>query len=180
MGFEIEDGGNTSNTAKVDPKGRLSVKAVTEPEIENSSDTDGKAYSWASQTYDPAAGDTILLLKNPSDDDLHIENISLSADVDTRVVIHLPTVEVTPTGTAVTGTNVNTGRSTVAEATAIRDETDNSQGDVVWSGEIHAAQNPHLVGLMGALILAKNKSVGIDYVADVGACDVVIYGHFGD
>jgi hypothetical protein len=109
---------------------------------------------------------------------LHIDGIYLSSDTDTRAVIHVPTSEVTVTGTTITGFNLNTSSANVAEAEAARDETNNSQGNIVWSGEIQASSDPIYIDFSGALILNTNDSIGIDYVADVAACDVVIAGHY--
>lgn len=53
-----------------------------------------------------------------------------------------------------------------------------ARGDIIWSGEIMAADEPFPVPLEGALILPKNASIGIDYVADVAVCDVTVFGHF--
>lgn len=179
MGFQIEDGKGSGNLAEVNADQQLVTKSVTETEFEFTSVNNGQSYSWASGTYDAAAADTILLIKNTSSTRrLHIDTIWLSSDTDTRAVIHIPTTEVTPTGTAITGVNLNTASSNVAEATAIRDETDNSQGNIIWSGEIQAAGSPTIVDFNGALILARNDSIGVDYVADVAACDVTITGHF--
>jgi len=179
MGIFIADGGGTGKIAKINTDNQLLTKAVVENEVEFISEDKGLAYAWASGTYDPAAGDTILLLKNTSTThNIHITVISLSSDVDTRAVIHFPTTEVTPTGTAITGANLNRISANVAEATAIRDETNNSQGDILWSGEIMATGDPLIVGANGSIILGTNDSIGIDFVADVGACDVTIFGHF--
>jgi len=179
MTFQIEDGKGNGYKAEVNVDKQLVTFSISETEFEFISKEKGQAYSWASGTYDPAAGDTILLIKNTSSTKkLHIDLIILSTDTDTRVVIHAPTTEVTPTGTAITGTNLNLTSSNAADATAIRDETDNSQGNVIWSAEIFAASGPHEVDMAGALILGTNDSIGVDYVADVGACDVTIMGHF--
>ena len=175
---QIEDGTGTGSKAKVNADFHLLTTAGVETELSHVSKERGQAYVWASGTYDPGAGDTILLLKNTGDKGLHIAMIWLSSDVDTRVVVHLPTTEVTPTGTTITGVNMNTGSSNVAEATAIRDETNNTQGDIVWSGEIQAAGDPFAIDLEDALSLAKNKSLGVDFVADAAACDVTFMGHF--
>lgn len=175
---QLEDGTGTGNKAKVNADFHLLTTAVIETELSHVSKERGQAFVWASGTYDPDAGDTILLLKNTGDKGLHVARIWISADVETRVVVHLPTTEVTPTGTTVTGVNLNTGSSNVAEATAIRDETNNTQGDIVWSGEVQAANDPFPLDLEDALSLAKNKSVGIDFVSAATACDVAIMGHF--
>ena len=144
------------------------------------SEKHGRTYSWASGTYNYIAADTILLVKNTGSPLLYVDGVWLSVDTDTRVVIHLPTAEVTVAGVTVTGVNLNTSSGNVAEASAAQDETGNTQGGVIWSGEIHAAQAPVFIPFGGAVILAKNKSIGVDYVTVGTACDVVIIGHYGD
>lgn len=176
-GITIKDG-LTANTARVDRNNRLEVNAVMKREIEQISEDEGQAYSWASGTYNPDALDTILLLKNTSVIHLHISAIWISSDTDTRVIVHLPVAEVTPTGTAIVGTNLNTGSQNVAEATAIRDETNNTQGPIIFSGEIHAAANPFVTSPDGSLIIAKNSSIAVDFVSAVTACDVTIIGYY--
>lgn len=179
MGFIIEDGAGKNGSAQVNTDQRLNVEAVTETEFEFSSKSKGLAFNWVSGTYDAAANDTILLVKNTSSSkNLHIDGIWLSTDTETRVVIHVPTTEVTVTGTTITGTNLNIGSANVAEASAARDETNNSQGNIIWSGEIQATGEPYFIDLSGALILNTNSSIGVDYVADVAACDVTISGHY--
>ena len=174
----IEDGTGKGFRAQVDSQSRLRTHAVAESDLHAISE-DGDAYSWSSGTYDPGAADTILLVKNTGNTPLHIEGIWLTTDVDTRVVIHIPTSEVTPTSaTTPVGTNLNTSSSNVAEATAKQNETNNTQGAIVWAGEIYAASGPFYVDFQGSVILAKNVSIGVDYVADVAACDVTIIGFY--
>ena len=180
MGLILEDGKGKGNQAEVNSDNQLTVKAVIETEIEFNSEAKGGAYAWASGTYNPATGDdTILLVKNTSDTlNLHIDTVWLSTAVDTRVVIHLVTADVTLAGITIVGTNLNTNSSNVAPASAIRDETGNTQGTIIWSGEIFAASQPQVIEWDGAVILGKNISIGVDYVTDPTACDVVIIGHF--
>jgi len=178
MGIQIEDGKGRGFTAQVDSEGHFVVDALTLTDMAHTSEEHGLAFAWASQTYDPDAGDTILLVKNTSSTrKLFIKGITLSCDTDTRVIIHLPTTEVTPTGTTIVGVNLNTNSNNVAETTAIRDETNNTQGDVIWSGEIHAAQNPVQPELFGSIILGQNKSIGVDFVSASTAGDVTIVGY---
>lgn len=181
MGFIIDDGSGKGFSARVNSDGHLVIDAITLEEITHVSDEHGLAFSWSSGTYAPSAtGDTILLIKNTSTTRaLFIKDVYLSTAAETRVIIHLPTVEVTPTGTAITGTNLNTLSSNVAETTAIRDETDNSIGGIIWSGEIPIVGTPYKVPFDGAVILGQNKSIAVDYVADPGTvCDVTITGWF--
>ena len=109
---------------------------------------------------------------------LYINSIWLSSDVETRAVIHCPTTEFTDAGTSVTGVNWNRTSGNVAAATATRDETGNSQGDIVWTGEIAILGEPYVVRMHDAIVLGQGDSIGVDYVANAGACDVVIFGFF--
>ena len=168
---------NTQAGAAVDTKFRLKTKTITSLEIHDASD-DGNAYSWASGTYDYDAADTILLIKNTGDAVLDIQGIWLSGDTDTVVQVHLVTDDVTVAGTTITGTNLNTSSSNVAAASAARDETGNTQGNLIWTAEIYAASGPVYINLLGAVVLAKNKSIGVDYVTNGAACDVTIWGFF--
>ena len=133
MGLQIEDGKGSGNNVEVNSDKQLVVLAITKNELKFVSQNKGLAFSWASGTYDPDAGDTILLVKNTSaTKELHIKSITLSCDTETRAVVHLPTTDVTVTGTTITGTNLNAASSNVAEASAAKDETGNSQGNIVW------------------------------------------------
>lgn len=179
MGIQILDGTGGGSLAQVTTEGHLVIDAFALEEIAHISNEHGQAFTWSSGTYDGAAADTVLLVKNTSSvRKLFIQSIWMSSDVETRVVIHVPTSEVTPTGTAVTGRNMNITSGNVAEATAIRDETNNTQGNIYWSGEIPILSTPYEVRLHSALILGQNDSLGVDYVADAAACDVVIMGYF--
>jgi len=171
---------NTQPGQKVNTDGNALTRAITESELAHVSEDNGLSYSWSSGTYNVTGADTVLLVKNTADIDLHINKVWLSTDTDTRVVIHLPTILVSsPTGTAVPDINLNTNNANDEDlAVAIRDETTNVQGDIIWSGEIMAADSPYLVEFEGACILAKNRSIGVDYVGAPGACDVTIIGHF--
>ena len=179
MGLQIEDGKGSGRRASVATSNRLDTSARSNKRLFYISRDNGQLFSWASGTADIGAGDTALLVKNTATNkNLYIERIWVSSDIETRVIIHLPTTEVTVTGTTITGINLNTGSSNVAEASAARDEINNSQGNIIWSGEIHPTSTPLEIEFDGALILAKNRSVGVDMVADGSAFDVTIIGHF--
>lgn len=177
--MQLEDGKGRGNVAEVNDDNQLVTNGVIVTHLHFNSEKNGISFSWSSGTYDAAAGDTILLIKNTSTTkDLHIHQIWLSTDTETRVVVHVPATEVTPAGTTITGSNLNTTSAIVAGASAKRDETDNTQGNIYWAGEIQAATNPLMIDFEGALILGQNESIGVDYVADVAACDVTILGHY--
>ena len=81
-------------------------------------------------------------------------------------------------GTIITGFNLNTGRNDVANANARRDETGNTLGDLIWGGEVFAIGDAVHIPWGGALILAKNKAVGVDFTVAATAADVVFWGFF--
>lgn len=181
MGIQIEDGLGRGFSAQVDSEGHLVVDALVITDIAHISDAHGQSFSWSSGSYNPGTtGDTILLVKNTSTTrNLFIIGITISSAVETRVVVHIPTTVVTtPAGTAITGTNLNSSSNNVAEAIAKRDETNNVQGNILWSGEIQATTLPYSLPLFGAVIIGQNDSIAVDYVADPTACDVTILGYF--
>ena len=170
---------NTGVNAAVSGDQQLLTKALIESGLRFVSEATKESYAWASGTYDPDAGDTILAIKNTSNTKkLHITKVWVSCDTESRVVIHIPTSQVTMAGTAITGTNLNTTSANVADADARQDETGNTQGDIVWSGETQAANDSFLVDFEGALILDRNKTVGVDFVAASTAGDVTMFGYF--
>ncbi len=178
MSIQILDGRGRGFLAEVDSEGHLIVDAIQLSELAHTSVAHGLAFSWAAATYDYDASDTILLVKNTSSTrKLLIEQIIISSDTATEVAIHVPTSEVTPSGTTITGRNMNLGSNNVAEATAVRDETNNSQGNLFWTGFI-SANEAHHVDFQGALILGTNDSIGVDLVTAGTGCACTIFGLF--
>lgn len=172
----IQPGQAGVNEVKVNNKGELVTKAINESSFESSSE-EGKSFNWSSGIIDIDAGDTVLLLKNTSDIPLHVESITIwNGSVASQYQIHLPSDEVTVTGTTVAGTNLNTGRSEVADASAASDETDNTQGIVIFTPMLAVDKNK-TINTVG-LILAKNKSVAIDVVEDTAESGVTIRAHY--
>lgn len=168
--------GSGINEQKINDNGEALAAAVVESLFERSSE-DGKSYNWSSGIIDIDTTDTVLLLKNTSDIPLHVESITIwNGSVASEYQIHLPTTEVTPTGTAVSGTNLNTGKADVADASAKSDETDNSQGIILFTPML--AVDANLTINTVGLILAKNKSVAIDVVAETSESGVTIRAHY--
>jgi len=153
---------------------RITVKRTR---LEDASIENGLAFSWTNATYDYDAADTILLVKNTSSThNLHIDQIWCHGDTTTTVAVFWAN-SVTPSGTAVTGVNLNTTSSNTAEATAKGDDTGNSGGSNVWVGSI-PADNATPVLISSGLILASGYSVGVDYATDGGEALVTIIGHY--
>lgn len=179
IGIVIDDGTGAGNVASVDATHLLGVRAVTETELVEASEL-GDSYSWSNVSYDYAAADTILLIQNTSiTQTLMIDFFYIQGSTATEVVVHCPTIAFVPAGTAVTGTNMNRTSGKSASAIAKANETNNTQGAIVFRGAIAAApSDPYVIALGGSLILGYGQSVGVDYVTDGTACRVTIIGHF--
>ena len=177
---QIEDGKGTGNKAQVNKENQLVVSAVTSTELEHESEENGSGYNWSSDIVSIDAADTVLLVKNTSDIPLHIEYIEIANGATaSEYTLHLPTTEVTPSGgTVVTGTNLNTASSNVADAVSRSDEENNTQGNVI--GTVWLAIDRHYKFLTPGLILGKNKSIGIDAVVTTAETAATIVGHYQD
>lgn len=177
---QIEDGKGTGNRAQVNDENQLVVSATITTELEHESEANGAAYNWSSDIVSIDAADTVLLVKNTSDTPLHIEYVEVANGVTaSEYTLHLPTAEVTLSGgSVVTGTNLNTGSSNVAEAQSRSDEEGNTQGNVI--GTVWLAVDRHYKFLTPGLILGKNKSIGIDVIATTIETAATIVGHFED
>lgn len=175
---QIEDGKGSGRRAAVDVANRLTVKAITEPEIEEASE-DGQAYLWATDLVNIDSDDTVLLVKNTSDTNLHIEAIYIAnGSTASEFTIHVITaVDATVAGTVVTGFNLNTGSANVADASAASDETAyTAQGTVIVTMFLLAETNQLL--MMPGLILAKNKAIAVDVVDTTTEVACTIVGHY--
>tara|TARA_R110000824_G_scaffold23373_4_gene83969 strand:- start:1984 stop:2535 length:552 start_codon:yes stop_codon:yes gene_type:complete len=172
-------GGNNNKPIEASPSGRLNVSARVADRAYYNARFDGLAFSWSNLTYNYSAADTILGVYNTSEDKkLHIHTMWLWGDTATVVQVHRPTAAtVTMAGTAVTGTNLNGASTNSAPATAKADETGNTQGDIMWSGGIPAA-NMREVQMDDIITLGQNQMVGVDYVTVGAAAVVTIWGYF--
>jgi len=176
MGIQIE-GFGAGNVVAVTSEGHMVVDAVTLQDLGEHSETNGQAFSFSNATYNYTAADTILLVKNTSQTlNLFVTKIVVVGDSATEVIIHRPVSEVTPTGTAVTPRNLGSA-ATTAPATAIGDETNNSQGDILLATRI-AANTPFTWDTGSSVIVTTNKSIGVDFVSVGAAANVTILGYF--
>lgn len=181
MGWRIF--GRNNEVAEVTTDGRLHTLAATETEFDYVSDHTGEAFIWTIETYDYAAADTLLSVRNVhATKQLHIEKVHLHGDTETEVEIHVVSAAFTPTGTAVVGQGLNRTRDidATAYATAIADETGAAtQGDVIERRRIKADTDMD-ISFDGALVLNTNKAIGIDYVTDGAEAHVSIWGYYKD
>ena len=166
---------------KVNDEGEGLVFAVAEQEIEHISERQGLAFSWSSDLFSASANDTVLLVQNTSKThDLHIEFISLSnGTTASEWTIHVISSATTPTGdgATITGFCLNTGKSEVAEAVAIVDETANSsEGTVV--GTRYLVTDTNIDVDTHGLILTTNAAVAIDVVTGSTAMSATVTGFY--
>lgn len=177
--IQVEDGKGTGVKQHVNSQNQAVVRAITETLFEQESFENGNSYNWSSGIIDIDITDTVLLIKNTSDNALHIESISIwNGSVASQYTVHLPTTEVTVTGTTVTGTNLNTSSGNVADTSAASDETNNSQGNIIFDPMI-AVDTNIMINTVG-LILGKNKSMAVDVVAETTESGVTVRAHYGD
>jgi len=175
----IEDGTGSGNKAKVTDENQIVVAAVVQGELEHESEENGAGYNWCSDTVNIDANDTVLLVKNDSSTTLHIEYVDIdNGSLASEYTLHLPTTEVTVTGTIVTGSNINTGIPNVAEATAASDETNNTQGNVHRTVFLEADDGIRI--MTPGVILGKNKSIAVDVVENTTESSVSIVAHYSD
>ena len=176
MSIQIEDGAGTGNRAKVSNTGLLEVEAVIITEFEAISEENGASFIWSSDAVNIDANDTVLLVKNTSATALHITQIRISTSTTSEFTIHMPTTAVTVTGTTVTGVLINTTKTGAADASAASNETNNSQGNVIGTAFLLANTTDALD--FEGVVLAKNKSIAVDQVADTALAAVSIYGYY--
>ena len=179
--MKINDGTGGGHDARVDINKHLNTRSFTNDMAHWVSKEKGQAYIWTGDTYNYDAADTILLLRNDATDkNLIITDIWIRGDTETDADIHFTSgAAFTPTGTAVTGVNLNRNSTNTAEATCIRDETANTQGNVFLALRISADTEYH-VDTKGMVILGYHNSIGVDFVTDGGEAYVSIAGYYED
>jgi hypothetical protein len=176
MGLQIEDGKGRGYSVEVTSDNKLVVSARTMTRGAYVMRDNGQTYSWQNLTYDYAAAETILLVKNTSTMTLYIDRIRCSGDTATEVVIHSPVCD-TPTGTAVTGVNLNRMSGNVAGAIAKANESTNSIANAI-TRQLVTANTTILFEYEGMIALGQNNCIAVDFVANGGSAFVTIIGWF--
>jgi hypothetical protein len=143
----------------------------------------GKAFTWASLDKNPLAGDTIFALENNDlVETLYLEKIIISSDVDTICHVFGATGVTMAGTTLVVGNPLNRQFNTVPNATAYTDETGNGEAAGSWAtgfGNIAiSAGEPFTMDIRGAIALANDDMIGIDFTALAGAANVTIWGWY--
>ncbi len=175
----IGSNGRGANEVGVDSMGR--VGAYNPSEAHMQAHRNGQTYTWTGTNYNYDAADTILLIRNDSNSkDLVIDYIWIRGDTETDFTVHYTDGSVfAPTGTAVTGVSTSRKKANSADATAIRDETANTQGNIALVGRLTADLTEH-VDLKSSVILGLDDCIAVDFTTDGGEAYVSILGHYED
>jgi hypothetical protein len=163
--------------AKVNADNMLHTYAVTNPRFADAAERYQMAFSWSNVTYDYAALDTILLVKNEDPERiLRIGPVWISGDTASEFIVHAP-VCATPTGTAVTGVNLDRRSKNIAKATAVGDETTNTQANVLMRGR-GLANFAFYFDFYGSIVLGEDDCIAVDFTTDGVATNVTILGYY--
>lgn len=172
-------GGPSGSHAQVDNGGlRINLRTEFDQAV-----LDGRAFAWASQTYDPDGHDTILAVENNSTTHLlKIQKLVFTSD--TASLIQLFVISgVTSAGTAaVPGVNLNRASGRTAEATAFCDETANGAQGAGYTRKLlqkQVAVNTLIqLDFDGAIVLPNDWMVGVDLTTAATAANATIFGWF--
>jgi hypothetical protein len=132
-------------------------------------------------SYDYTAADTILSVRNNSNlYDLVITRFQIRGSTETDVQVHHPTATFTNAGTAGTAIALNTKMRGDFEppVNVTRDETGNTQGDVIALMRISADTIYDLNLLENPVILGQDDAVGVDFVTDGTEAYAIAFGYF--
>jgi len=154
----------------------LRAYCMIESEISHMSEVYGDAYTWTA-SYNAGAADTILWLRNDhTSKNLILTNIVVgNSTTRTEFIIHSP-VNAAPAGTTVVGINLNRGSGKAALATCVRDETNNTQANVITHGKLYG--NTVNLPVDGAFILGYLDCIAVDFVAASTIAQATFRGYF--
>lgn len=147
---------------------------------------EGRAFSWATLTYDPDAHDTIIGLQNNHPDRLlRLERLIFFSDTASQIQIFTGT-GVTMAGTAVPGVNLKREASgLVAKATGICDETGNGAQAAGYSSAAYSFLFRDVVALntkkridLHGLAIPYGTMIGVDLTTAATAANAVLLGWF--
>lgn len=169
---------NTQQGMIVNDEGQALIRSINESELEHASGVLGSAYSWDSTELNIDTGDTMLFVKNTGDIPLIIDSLDLNgSDVICTWTVLLGVATTTPTGTTVTGRNINTGSlSNVADATAFSDETAVADGNIIR--RYKTAISESITRKIPGVIIEKNGYIQINQITESTSGSAILTGHF--
>ena len=173
--------GPNGQYVKVDEGNRLYTRSVRETMIAHCCTEHASAFSWTIVSYDYDAADTILLVRNDSTTEiLYIDTVWAWIKTAGALLLHHPTADFVINGTTVVGVNLNTTSGVLADATAMADETGNTQGDILDMRYCAGAASigVHFLNEDGVIALGYHDSLGLDAVAGGDECLAVMMGYY--
>lgn len=174
MALVIKDG-LTSQTARVNSKGRLLGETISEGPLEEATDT-GEAIFFNSGFATGGTDREIISIENEeADKDLHITRFIFSAILDCIFTVFEVTSG-TPAGTALVGVNPNFGSTTVNSITAFgnAEVTGTVAGDTLF--QVHVkADTTEQVFVEGSIAIPQNSALAITANVDT-TIDVTLIG----
>ena len=178
MPFQILNGKGGAWLAEVTPAGELVTRSITEAELEHASDQ-GKAFAWDSLEINIDATDTMLFVRNDSDEHLHLNYATVNgSDAICTWTIHIGSDTTTPAGgSEVTGVNMNERFSTVApDTTARSDETAVADGSII--GRVKTPIDNTITLILVGVILGKGHYIQFTQVTESGRGSIILVGHY--
>ncbi len=178
MGLDITDALGRGNGMGVDGDNRALTSAVSRGAVEDISQVNGLAFAWTSVPFAGGAGDTVLLIQNTGDRNLHVTEVIINnGAIASRYDVILITVDdFTAAGTAVVGVNLNNSSANVAEASAFADETANTGGNAIATAFL-PVDSDKTINLLGTVV-SKNTYIAVDATEAVSEMSVTIKGYF--
>lgn len=177
----VRNAGVDPHGQKVRQEGQAEVFAIAVSEFENVSAISRLAFSWTIVPFDVGAAGTVLLVQCDSDTlVLHIQEVQFRTDNGGPVQIHFTDrAALTPAGTAVVGVCWNQTAPRVAPAIAKANETNNTQGNLIYDEPVATDTTVHVEFESGAVLLSKGQSIGIDFAtASTSLVSCTIRGFF--
>ena len=177
--MNITDGTGGGYAAGVTSDNRLRTYSGQESEIAFQSRVNENAYVWT-MSADLGADKCAIYLRNDSDTPLLIDKIFIWGSAAATFEVYVGTNKITVAGTAVTGVNLNTESSEIADATCTHTETGADAGGtltLVQTIQAGAAQK-EIVEWNGALSLGRLGEIAVNVVTDIALTSVTILGYF--
>lgn len=173
----INDGKGRGRSASVNEAQQLNVHAVTNSFLQYESEANGNAYTWSTGSISTggAKTDSALMIKNTARGYLHIDRIIISSTTNGAYDIRVTTIN-NPSGTVVSGLNMNTQSGNVPDALSYYKETTNKGSGEIISSFFVGAYNPFTFDTRG-LFLSKNKCLTITS-ASASTMSVTVFGHY--
>ena len=173
----LDDGKGRGFKQAVNAQNEAVTRSIVETELEHAS-AKGTAYSWDSAELDIDAGDTMLFVKNLGSTQLILDRLIVNgSNVICTWDINIGSLTTTPSGTAVTGVNLNRiFASALADVTSLSDETAVADGDTV--ARIKTPVSDTVVGNLDGLILGKNHYLQVNQETESTSGSVILIGHF--